>query len=1164
MERRSFFRKVGIKALVLFCLVVSLPFIPGYAQKIPDDLPVGAFVVFGPKDYSRSTSKPEAIIETFSVQNPGDFYILRAYNGGDDGQFEEKISSVFIILNETERINPKNFNQTVEMIDIPIELEDDNEISIENRSKPESGLTLLIFGVDNDPPKIKAIPSPSPNAAGWNNTDVTVSFECSDNKSGIQSCPGPVTVTTEGAGQVITGTAVDNVGNTASASVTLNIDKTPPTITANVDRPPDIGDWYTNDVTVSFECNDTLSLIKTCPGPIVVDTEGSDQVITGTAKDIAGNTASASVSLNIDKNPPTIVAHINPPPNAAGWNNTNVTVSFECADQGSGIAFCSSPVVITEEGIDQAVSGTATDLAGQSNDVTVMVNLDKTPPNLAITTQDEAPALEIAYTSNFTQHISYEHYNSYKPIPDSGFYSLGDYIEQREGDFYAHGVSATVKELTPGALAKPDDYEKLQPYEPWAWTIWVPIPPSGYRCLGVLLRSIWLPKPSPDEIRCVQEELTAPTTILYTKPVAWFLFPGNPGIYWGVWELLPADDTGLYLGTFTANDYAYSVEDYPQFTIRDDVVKQNSWVSEETSLVNGTASDNLSGIDTVFCSGSPVLLSDSTFTCDVTLQAGQNEIEVSASDIAGNTTSSTEVVTYAQEALEVAYTTTFTHVLWNNYGSGGSYAVTYLKPGPPEGYYVLGHYGQIGYGYPVGIALTAKELVPGALAKPVGYKMVWHDAGSGADMDAGVWKAIPPPGYRCLGLVVVPHYNTPNPDLYVYDFRCVRKELLAPGRAHSEIWKDEGTGSYADFGSWQIAPADENGLFTGAFIGHQSYDKPVIPLWVINKQSVAGSVELSEAEINAAIDAYSPVLAIHEYEGYLPDDPEYILDHAELCWAIVIYESDYDAHTEYSLDCMQTSSANLMMDVAQIENDIKPNPPYSNDPNFRIWLQIPDSLKGGNLDRAKPLVNIRPLGPYTEIQYWFFYPFNGQGRLEICISGGCSRYDIWGDPYLKQSGRHYGDWEMVTTLIKNDTQGLIAVGLSQHGDIEWFRSSALYKWELTHPLIFPGIMSHANYPLYGEYHYMVVMQEWKGPFWVTATLFDQMSGYGERLIIENFFMAGGEKPNLSPDWLNFPYRWGQYLHNWDEVCPSILQGLWCYDQKAVESGPTGPAMKSEW
>ena len=56
--------------------------------------------------------------------------------------------------------------------------------------------------------------APSPNGNGWHNTDVTVTFTCSDALSGVASCPAPITVTAEGAGQVVTGTAVDKAGNT--------------------------------------------------------------------------------------------------------------------------------------------------------------------------------------------------------------------------------------------------------------------------------------------------------------------------------------------------------------------------------------------------------------------------------------------------------------------------------------------------------------------------------------------------------------------------------------------------------------------------------------------------------------------------------------------------------------------------------------------------------------------------------------------------------------------------------------------------------------------------------------------------------------------------------------------------------------------------------------
>ena len=82
--------------------------------------------------------------------------------------------------------------------------------------------------IDKTPPSIAAIVSPGPNVNGWNNTNVTVTFACSDGASGIASCPAPVAVSTEGGGQVIIDTAVDKAGNSATARVTLNIDKTPP------------------------------------------------------------------------------------------------------------------------------------------------------------------------------------------------------------------------------------------------------------------------------------------------------------------------------------------------------------------------------------------------------------------------------------------------------------------------------------------------------------------------------------------------------------------------------------------------------------------------------------------------------------------------------------------------------------------------------------------------------------------------------------------------------------------------------------------------------------------------------------------------------------------------------------------------------------------------
>jgi hypothetical protein len=84
--------------------------------------------------------------------------------------------------------------------------------------------------------------------------------------------------------------------------------------------------------------------------------------------------------IQIDKTPPTIGAALTPSPNANGWNNTNVTVQFTATDSLSGLAGVSSPVALSSEGKGQIVSGSATDRAGNTANLSVTVNIDKTSP----------------------------------------------------------------------------------------------------------------------------------------------------------------------------------------------------------------------------------------------------------------------------------------------------------------------------------------------------------------------------------------------------------------------------------------------------------------------------------------------------------------------------------------------------------------------------------------------------------------------------------------------------------------------------------------------------------------------------------------------------------------------------------------------------------------
>ncbi len=75
----------------------------------------------------------------------------------------------------------------------------------------------------------------------------------------------------------------------------------------------------------------------------------------------------------------------NTPYVAGAWTNQTVTVDFTCSDNCS-LASCPADVVLSANGVTPAVSGTATDVAGNSSAATFgPVRVDKTPPTVSVT-----------------------------------------------------------------------------------------------------------------------------------------------------------------------------------------------------------------------------------------------------------------------------------------------------------------------------------------------------------------------------------------------------------------------------------------------------------------------------------------------------------------------------------------------------------------------------------------------------------------------------------------------------------------------------------------------------------------------------------------------------------------------------------------------------------
>ncbi|HYE88614.1 MAG TPA: chitobiase/beta-hexosaminidase C-terminal domain-containing protein, partial [Vicinamibacterales bacterium] len=117
-------------------------------------------------------------------------------------------------------------------------------------------------------------------------------------------------------------------------AATYTIDTTPPTIVATA-TPPVHDGWVLTPVTVTFECADNLG-VAFCPGPVVIAHDTTGHIVSGTVVDVAGHTATASVTVNVDTDPPALT--IESPQSGASFNAATIMISGRAVDPGSGIA----------------------------------------------------------------------------------------------------------------------------------------------------------------------------------------------------------------------------------------------------------------------------------------------------------------------------------------------------------------------------------------------------------------------------------------------------------------------------------------------------------------------------------------------------------------------------------------------------------------------------------------------------------------------------------------------------------------------------------------------------------------------------------------------------------------------------------------------------------
>jgi hypothetical protein len=258
-----------------------------------------------------------------------------------------------------------------------------------------SGGGSVTVKLDKNGPSIVGVRSPAANANGWNNTNVTVSFTCSDTPAGIKTCPSPTTLSSSGANQSVTGLATDNADNSASDTVSgINIDKIAPSLSGAPTTAPNAAGWYRNDVAIAWSCADALSGISgSCPAHSPITGEGTGLTASASVSDRAGNStnSTSSPAVKIDRTAPVTTATA-----PAGWVNTDVNVSLSASDALSGVDRTRFSIDggAVQTGTSANVSGEgehtlefwSEDLAGNVEEPSVVVvQIDQTAPSISHT-----------------------------------------------------------------------------------------------------------------------------------------------------------------------------------------------------------------------------------------------------------------------------------------------------------------------------------------------------------------------------------------------------------------------------------------------------------------------------------------------------------------------------------------------------------------------------------------------------------------------------------------------------------------------------------------------------------------------------------------------------------------------------------------------------------
>ncbi len=143
------------------------------------------------------------------------------------------------------------------------------------------------------------------------------------------------------------------------------------------------GDWQTSPVSVTWEASPAPTKVNGCR-PRLTPTSRLQPPARSRGCERNPPTSTISFPLNVESSTPTATAAPSRPPDANGWYNHPVSVSFQ-GNAFSGIASCAPAQTYGgPDAVGATLGGSCTDNAGKTAQAGFSLNYDSTPPNLGV------------------------------------------------------------------------------------------------------------------------------------------------------------------------------------------------------------------------------------------------------------------------------------------------------------------------------------------------------------------------------------------------------------------------------------------------------------------------------------------------------------------------------------------------------------------------------------------------------------------------------------------------------------------------------------------------------------------------------------------------------------------------------------------------------------